>query len=344
MDKEVAKLFLNGSSLSTAQTALGIRTADFRSFTFNVDLRQVLGETLFQNYDKFKAYIWEQSNSTVTNLCTGFVDGLNIINNSYNGVQQGARQAYSVTIAGSNPVGSEVLEKPGNLREHVFIKPNDGNIQLTFSYVNDDGTTSNLSQPIFLLTFVPYEDKIYKNPYNYLYQNEQANFTLSTQILTAGATNAFGTCNAAKSLFTFNNLNMRHIIGTMFDKYDKFNLILRNIGMGQSATALSGNQRRQFFLMSGLQFINATSQTSQILMGQVMTPMFVPSQGSVADVNYFDIPSSMSTFRKPESENTSMTFQLWTTSSGVPLTGGSASDWTLTFAVVGVKEKYSHIV
>jgi hypothetical protein len=45
----------------------------------------------------------------------------------------------------------------------------------------------------------------------------------------------------------------------------------------------------------------------------------------------------MVTFRKPESENVSLTFQLWTISGGAPLSG-SASDWTLTFAVVGVKE------
>jgi len=337
MNCEVAKLFLNGSSLSTTQTALGIRTADFRSFTFYVDLRQVLGETLFAKYDKFKVFIWEQSNATVTNLCTAYVGGLNIVNNAYNGRQTGALNAFSSQIAGSNTIGSDVIEKPGNLREHIMIKPNDGNIQLNIQYINDDGTTSTLSQPVFFFTFVPYEDRVYPNPYNYLYQNEQANFTLTTQILTAGGTNAFGTSNAVKSLFTFTNLNMRQIIGTMWDKYDKFNLIFRNIGMGQSTTSLSGNQRREFFVISGLQFINATIQTSQILMGQVASPMFVFSQSGISDANYFDIPTGMVTFRKPESENVSLTFQLWTVSSGVPLTGGSASDWTLTFAVVGVK-------
>jgi hypothetical protein len=338
MNKEVAKLFLNGSSLTTTQTALGIRTADFRSFTFYVDLRQVLGETLFTKYDKFKVFIWEQSNAAATNLCTAYVGGLNIVNNAYNGIQTGSLNAFSSQIAGSNSLGTDSIEKPGNLREHVMIKPNDSNIQLNFQYINDDGSTSNLSQPVFFLTFIPFEDRIYPNPYNYLYQNEQANFTLTTQILTAGGTNQFGTSNAVKSLFTFTNLNMRHIIGTMWDKYDKFNLIFRNVGMGQSATVLSGNQRRQFFVMSGLQFINATIQTSQILMGQVATPFMVLNSANTADANYFDIPTGIVSFRKPESENVSLTFQLWTVSSGVPLTGGSASDWSLTFAVVGVKE------
>jgi len=337
MDKEVAKLFLNGSSLTTTSTSLGVRTADYRSMTFYVDLRQVLGETLFAKYDKFKVFIWEQSNSTTTNLCTAFVGGLNIVNNAYNGRQTGALNAFSSQISGINPVINEVIEKPGNLRELVMIKPNDGNIQLNFQYLNDDGTTSTLGTPVFFLTFIPYEDRIYRNPYNYLYQNEQANFTLTTQILTAGATNAFGTSNAAKSVFTFNNLNMRQVIGTMWDKYDKFNLIFRNVGMGQSATVLSGNQRRQFFVMSGLQFINATIQTSSVLTGQVATPFMVLNTASVADANYFDIPTGMVTFRKPESENVSLTFTLWSISGGAPLSAGSASDWTLTFAVVGVK-------
>lgn len=208
---------------------------------------------------------------------------------------------------------------------------------MNFQYLNDDGTTSTISNAVFFLTFVPFEDRIYRNPYNYLYQNEQANFTLTTQILTAGGTNAFGTSNAAKSVFTFTNLNMRQVIGTMWDKYDKFNLIFRNVGMGQIATVLSGNQRRQFFVMSGLQFINATIQTSQVLMGQVATPFMVINSANIADANFFDTPTGMVTFRKPESENVSLTFQLWSISSGVPLTGGSASDWSLTFAIVGVK-------
>lgn len=337
MDKEVAKLFLNGSSLGTTPTTLGVRTADWRSFTFYVDLRRVLGETLFAKYDKFKVFIWEQSNATPTNLCTAYVGGLNIINNAYNGRQTGALNAFSSQIAGSNPLGNDAIEKPGNLRELVMIKPNDGNIQLNIQYLNDDGTTSTLSQAVFFLTFVPYEDRVYRNPYNYLYQNEQANFTLTTQILTAGGTNQYGTSNAAKSVFTFNNLNMRQVIGTMWDKYDKFNLIFRNVGMGQSATVLSGNQRRQFFVMSGLQFINATIQTSQILMGQVATPFMVLNSPNTADANYFDIPTGLVTFRKPESENVSLTFTLWSVSGGAPLSGGSASDWSLTFAVVGVK-------
>jgi hypothetical protein len=73
-------------------------------------------------------------------------------------------------------------------------------------------------------------------------------------------------------------------------------------------------------------------------MGQVATPFMVINSANTADANFFDTPTGMVTFRKPESENVSLTFNLWSVSNGAPLTGGSTSDWSLTFAVVGVKE------
>lgn len=339
MDKEVAKLFLNGSSLSTTQNALGVRTADYRTLTFNVDMRNVLGETLWTKYDKYKAYIWEQSNTGGTTvLLTCFVSGINLIQASFQGQEPGGQYAISQNQNATNPLSIGFIDKPGNCREFVMIKPNANFVPLTFNYVNDDGTTGALSTPVFMLTFVPYEEnKIYRNPFNYLYQNEQANFTLTTQILTAGGTNAFGTCDANYNNFTFTNLNMRQIIGTLWDKYDKFNLYMRNIGIGQTATVFSGNQRRMFFLISGLQFINAVSQTSSIRQDQVATPMFVPGATSQADASYWDAPTGLVSFRKPESENVSLTFQQWTISSGIPVTS-AMNNFSFSFSVVGIKE------
>jgi hypothetical protein len=59
MNKEVAKLFLNGNNLTTTPSALGFRSSDFTTYTFNVDMRTVLGQTLYNNYDYFK--VWYSS-------------------------------------------------------------------------------------------------------------------------------------------------------------------------------------------------------------------------------------------------------------------------------------------
>lgn len=339
MDKEVAKLFLNGSSLSTTQNSLGVRSADYRTLTFFVDMRNVLGETLWSKYDKYKAYIWEHSATGSTAMfLTVFISGLNLIQASFQGRQPGASYAISQNQNSTNPVSNLYIDKPGNLREFIMIKPNENFVPITFQYVNDDGTTSTLGTPVFMLTFVPYVvDKIYKNPFNYLYQNEQANFTLTTQILTAGSTNAYGTCDANYNNFTFTNLNMRQIIGTLWDKYDKFNLYIRNIGIGQTSATMSGNQRRQFFLISGLQFINTIAQISTIRQDVVSTPMFVPGASATADASYWDAPTGLVSFRKPESENVSLSFQQWTTSNGSPITS-VMNNFSFTFSVIGIKE------
>ena len=80
MDQEVAKLWLYGADISTTQSQLGVRSADFRSYTFFFDLRRVLGETLFQKYDEFKVYIgYENAVSNNNGLATLYQNGFRLL-------------------------------------------------------------------------------------------------------------------------------------------------------------------------------------------------------------------------------------------------------------------------
>jgi hypothetical protein len=197
---------------------------------------------------------------------------------------------------------------------------------------------------LFFLTFVPFEkDKIsqvMKNPFNYLYQNELANFTLATQILSAGATNSFGTMNSTYTQFTFTNVNLRNIVGTLWDKFNKFNLVCLNVGIGQTATVLNGAQRNLFFQIQGLQFINciSTGTSSSYLQGTAYTPIFRYAVASTSEGDCFDVPSSLLSFRKPESENVDLAFQLFTANGGGQALNSQMNQFSLTFAVVGIKE------
>jgi hypothetical protein len=97
-----------------------------------------------------------------------------------------------------------------------MIKPDTNNVQLTLEWVDETGATATMVPRVYFLAFVPIDDtKIYQNPYVMLYQNEQVNFTLSTKILSAGATNEYGTLNANRTVATFTNINMRQIIFLM---------------------------------------------------------------------------------------------------------------------------------
>jgi hypothetical protein len=343
MNQEVAKLWLYGGNLTTTQSKIGIRSADLRSYTFIFDLRLVLGETMFQKYDEFKVYIgYENAVSSNNGLATLYQNGLNIVQSSYQGKPAGFDTAISVfnqfqyTNDGAGNIG-----KPSNTKEFILIKPNNSQVTLNFTSI-PDVTTTTLFVQSFFLTFVPFvRDKIYKNPFNYLYQNELANFTLTTQILSAGATNAFGTMNSTFTNFTFTNVNMRRIIGTMWDKYNKFNLVCLNVGIGNVASAPSNEQRFLWFQIGGLQFINCLSTTTTASYSQSVayTSTFQFRPGAlVADGDCFAVPDSLISFRKPESETVDLAFQLFTAALGGLAFNNQFNQFSLTFAVVGIKE------
>jgi len=342
MQTEVAKLWLNGANVGTTISQIGIRNSTNTEYTFFVDLRLVLGETMFQKYEAFKVYFGSVNIGTGTvSIDTIFVNGINLIQASYQGKQAGFNTAIDVFSQTVNPNNSENLGgKNANIREFMMIKPDNTKIELNISLVRDDATVPTLSLTVFFLTFAPFhKDKIYKNPFNYLYQNELANFTLTTQILSAGATNEFGTMNTTFTTFTFTNVNMRRIIGTMWDKYDKFNLVCLNVGIGQTATTLSSAQRFMFFQIQGLQFINCLSTTTSSSFSQSVayTPIFRYATASTADSDSFAVPESLIGFRKPESENVDLAFQLFTINGGGTALNLQMNQFSITFAVVGIK-------
>jgi hypothetical protein len=343
MDQEVAKLWLNGGNLSTTQSKIGIRNTTNTEYRFFVDLRLVLGETMFQKYEAFKVYFgFLNLSSGTTNIDTMFVNGLNLIPASYQGNPAAFNTAINIFSQSASNIDSINLGgKNANIQEFVMIKPNDSKVELNISFVRDDAAVETLQIYTFSLTFVPFQkDKIYKNPFNYLYQNELANFTLSTQVLTAGGTNEYGTMNSFFTNFTFTNVNMRRIIGTMWDKYNKFNLVCLNVGIGSTATSLSGNQRNQFFQIQGLQFINCLSTTSSSSFSQSVayTPFFRYVSANTSDSDTFSVPDSLISFRKPESENVDLAFQMFTANQGGAALNPQMNQFSFTFAVVGIKE------
>ena len=344
MNQEVAKLWLYGANVGTTISQIGIRNSTNTEYTFFVDLRLVLGETMFQKYEAFKVYFGflNLGTGTTANIDTVFVNGINLIQASYQGKQAGFNTAvdiYSQTVQMTD--SANLGAKNANTQEFVMIKPDNAKIELTISIVRDDAAIPTLLQGVFFLTFVPFQkDKIYKNPFNYLYQNELANFTLTTQILSAGATNEYGTMNSTFTTFNFTNVNMRRIIGTMWDKYDKFNLVCANVGVGNTSTTITSNQRFMFFQIQGLQFINclSTTTTSTFSQSVAYTPMFRYTTASSADSDSFAVPDSLISFRKPESENVDLAFQLFTVNGGGAALNLQMNQFSLTFAVVGIKE------
>jgi len=89
---------------------------------------------------------------------------------------------------------------------------------------------------------------------------------LKTNVLPMdGSTNTYGTSNSTNTSFTWTNINLRTLLGDMFDKYDRFMLLLQNISHAKAGDFVKvgdqsqdANNRAILINMSGLSFINST--------------------------------------------------------------------------------------
>lgn len=74
-------------------------------------------------------------------------------------------------------------------------------------------------------------------------------------------------CDATRINMTWNNINLRTVLGDMYDKFDMFNLCLNTITTANSllTNANTGNDQRNVIVsLSGLPWINQTYNASQL--------------------------------------------------------------------------------
>ena len=67
-------------------------------------------------------------------------------------------------------------------------------------------------------------------------------------------------CDANRLNMTWNNINLRTLLGDMYDKYDMFNLCLNTVttASAPASTGGSNDDRNVIFYLSGLPFVNQT--------------------------------------------------------------------------------------
>lgn len=88
--------------------------------------------------------------------------------------------------------------------------------------------------------------------------NTSVNLILKTSDLTINSSDQYGTCNEKRTAFTWNNINLRTLLGDNFDKYDRFNLYAINIfhSVPVGSIGVSSEDRVVMVKMSGIPFIN----------------------------------------------------------------------------------------
>ncbi len=120
---------------------------------------------------------------------------------------------------------------------------------------------------------------------------EQATLILRSGDLIANSVNQYGSCDVNLTNFTWNNINLRTLLGAMYDKYDLFNICLANVtqsnGTGNFG-ATNDDIIVQIYL-KGLPFLNQTYSVTDCCnnegMGTVIG-IFPFSLASYSSVNY----------------------------------------------------------
>jgi hypothetical protein len=347
MDKEVAKLWLYENTITTSTTAIGVKNAAQTSYTWFVNMREVLGETLFKKYDAFQVLIC--SLARINAEARVYCDGLNLIQTSKDGQMQGGAALIQGPV---KPYGTQdsyfLWDCYVGSQMYIMTKPVDNRIPLTIYWEPTTGANGTSTYGSWFLTFQGLKNynPLYKNPFNTFHNLEQRTFTLTTQALVAGTTNEYGTMAADYNSFTLTNINFRNILGRMWDKYEKFNLIMTSWSCGITTTGstISGDQRYIYAIIEGLQFINnvavGPSSTTSIGRYGIGGAGFIESSGGANNSalgNLFDNMSACNTFRKPESENVSLRFTFGSITQ-YPMTSFAFNNWAINFMIVGVNE------
>jgi len=359
MDKEVATLFLMTNTLATTPNAYGFRVGS-NDFTFFVDMRQWLGEMLWNNYEQYIVNV-----SFLTPVAAGpsvfinlMCDGLNFIDTTRNG-QAGGSQLIGVDYYTANPVfggnqggvnlGAWVPFSGSNAR--VMIKPdtNFANVRIYFEAVGGTNAQPTTNINMFLLTARGVEPrmKMYKNLLNDLYTKQSRNFVLDTNVLVAGGTNTYGSMNAQYSQFTFTQVPIRTILGTLWDKYEKFNIIATSIALGPMGSGLTNQEARIMWIIDGFQIINSLCLGVNNTISYNKYAIIPESQPETLTANSFTTQNNFAntqatfTIRKPESNFVDLQFTITNASANsqpnAPQTTKTRGEAIFNFVVVGVE-------
>ena len=158
---------------------------------------------------------------------------------------------------------------------------------------------------------------------------------LKTTDLTVNSSTNIGTCNQYINIFTFNNINLRMLMGDMYNQYDYFNLLLNTVSCSAAQAGLSEADRFIYIKMTGLPFINQTYQQSTGNNGQyVYVTTYTLPTTAINTNQYYNNPANVITFNKNQ-DLCNLTFSLNRVSDDKT---GSAilPNFTFFFTIVGI--------
>jgi hypothetical protein len=226
------------------------------SFTWvNFNLRDALG-TMWGKYERLKIYCTEivyTNNTTANNDKTlnFFLSGLDFEYPSYSYVNNKTSNEGFIGSVFQSFAGNNTLKQYPSTMGNVFLTPEEVTnltIQLRSGLTNAPPVAISLTNATFAFQFIVYGveevPRLLKrvNPRNY------------PLVLMS----SYASRNATNTRMTFNNINLREVIGRDYDDFDRFKLILTMYAMNNQTVIASGSIASFSILVEGLPFQNST--------------------------------------------------------------------------------------
>jgi hypothetical protein len=172
---------------------------------------------------------------------------------------------------------------------------------------------------------------------------QTASLTLRTSDLTENS--QVGTINTNITSFSWNNLNLRILLGTMYEKFDLFNLVLKTVSAGVPTTAISAGiyNLNVVLYCSGLPFINQTYDiiegvTDYATLGTFQFDGALKTPITYSNQTYFD--NRAVTFSKNQEQcNLSIFYKVVQTNLDPACELGEFPDMVFMFEITGIPKE-----
>lgn len=161
---------------------------------------------------------------------------------------------------------------------------------------------------------------------------ESANLILRTSTVAVGADK-----NTARTQITFRNINMRVVLGTLYNKYNRFKICFTSFGNVNTSSIANVSDRVLMVNMRGLNWTNRLydGTTSSFENSVSMGASFF-NNGTGFSLNFTGEIGWV--FEKPPSDNVDLTVFLNRVSDGTIPTAGNYGESVFCFSIYGIEE------
>ena len=144
-------------------------------------------------------------------------------------------------------------------------------------------------------------------------QKRSTRLVLKTSDLTNGSTTNIGSCDTLRQNFTWFNINLRALLGDLYNQYDYFNLLLISISSSVITAAAnqgSADDRLVYVKISGLPFINQSysQPTGNNITSSILTIYSIPATAVTGNQLYNNVSNVMTFGKSQDLCNISISF------------------------------------